>query len=104
MSSKKEKLPPNGGSFNMLIRSALHTSEAIAAVNGTISLRLKGNLSLATAICASSGKILSGTTSGILAGITAGLAALGFILETTLCVEFLLTGSKHKLVTAFFAH
>ena len=81
-----------------------HLSEALAAVDGTIRLGLKGNLSLATASCANSGKVLTGTASSVLASVTAGLAALGLVLEAALCVELLLTGGEHELVAALFAH
>ena len=88
----------------MLIRSALHTSEAIAAVNGTVGLGLEGNLSLAAATGAGSGEELTGATGSILASVTACLAALGSVLEAALCVEFLLTGSKYKFIAALFAN
>ena len=80
-----------------------HASEAIAAVNRTIGLGLKGNLSLAAAGSASSGEELTGATGSSLASIAAGLAALGLILETTLGIELLLAGGKNEFFTAFFA-
>ena len=79
-------------------------SEALAAVNGTIGLGLKGNLCLAAACCAGSGKVLTGATSGVLASVAAGLAALGLVLEAALRVELLLTGSEHELFAALFAN
>ena len=36
----------------------------------------------------------------VLACVTACLAALGLVLESALCVEFLLTGGKYKLIAA----
>ena len=81
-----------------------HLSKALAAVNRAIRLGLKGNLRLAAACCANSSKELTGTACSILACVTACLAALGLILEATLCVEFLLTGGKNELVAALFAY
>ena len=83
---------------------ALHASEAIAAVNGTIGLGLEGNLCLATASGANSSEELAGTTGSVLASVAASLAALGLILETALSVELLLTGGEHELVTTLFAN
>jgi hypothetical protein len=40
----------------------------------------------------------------VLASIAASLAALGLILETTLCVELLLTCRKYELCAAFLAY
>jgi len=81
-----------------------HLGEALAAVHGAVRLGLEGNLGLATASGANSGKVLTGTTSSVLASVAAGLAALGLVLEAALCVELLLTGGKHELVTTLFAH
>jgi hypothetical protein len=81
-----------------------HLSEALAAENGTVGLGLEGNLCLATATCASSSEELTGTTGICLTGVTACLAALGLILEATLCVEFLLTGGENEFVAALFAN
>ena len=79
-------------------------SEALAAEHGTVGLGLKGNLSLAAAACASSSEELTGTTGSILASVAAGLAALGLVLEATLCVELLLTGGENEFVAALFAN
>ena len=81
-----------------------HLSEALAAENGTVGLGLEGNLCLAAATGASSGEELTGTAGSVLASITASLAALGLVLEATLCVELLLTGGEHELVAALFAN
>ena len=81
-----------------------HLSEALAAVDGTIRLGLKGNLSLATASSANSGEVLTGAAGGILSSVTAGLAALGLILEAALGIELLLASSEHEFLTALFAH
>ena len=80
-----------------------HLSEALAAVNGTIGLGLEGNLCLTAATCASCSEELTGTGI-VLASIAAGLAALGLILEATLSVELLLTGSENEFVAALFAN
>ena len=81
-----------------------HLSKALAAVDGTVGLGLKGNLGLAAAGSASGSEELPGTAGSVLAGITAGLAALGLILEAALCVELLLTGGENELFTALFAN
>ena len=81
-----------------------HLSEALAAEHGTVGLGLEGNLSLAAATGAGSGEELTGATGGVLTSITASLAALGLILEATLCVESLLTSGEHKLIAALFAN
>ena len=79
-------------------------SEALAAEYGTVGLGLEGNLCLTTATGAGSSEELTGTTGIVLASIAAGLAALGLILEATLCVEFLLAGSENEFVAALFAN
>ncbi len=81
-----------------------HTSEALAAVYGAISLGLERNPCFSAAVSADSSEVLSGATGSVLPGITAGLAALGLILEAALCIELLLTGGEHKLVAALFAN
>ena len=81
-----------------------HLSEALAAENGTIGLGLEGNLCFAAAACAGSGEELTGTAGSVLASVTASLAALGLILETALCVEFLLTSGENEFVAALFAN
>ena len=90
-------------SYSKLAVSA-HLSEALAAENGTVGLGLEGNLCLAAATCAGSCEELTGTTGSILASIAAGLAALGLVLEATLSVELLLTGSENEFVAALFAN
>ena len=93
-------LYPGTGDLGLLS----HLSEALAAVNGTIGLGLKGNLCLTAACCANCGKELTGTACCVLASVTASLAALGLILEAALCIEFLLTCGEHELLTTFFAN
>ena len=79
-------------------------SVALAAEDGAVSLGLEGNLGLATATGADTGEDLTGSTGSILASVTAVSAALGLILEATLCVEFLLTGGENEFVAALFAN
>jgi hypothetical protein len=81
-----------------------HLSEALAAVNRTVRLRLERNSGLSAAGCADSGVILTRAAGSSLAGVTAVLAALGLILETALCVKLLLTGGEHELFAALFAN
>ena len=79
-------------------------SVALAAENGAVGLGLEGNLGFATATGANTGEDFTGSTGSILASVTAGLAALGLVLEATLCVEFLLTGGENEFVAAHFAN
>ena len=88
----------------MIRKLALHASEAIAAVNGTVGLGLKRNLCFAAAVGAGCSEELSGATGSVLAGIAAGLAALGLILEAAFCVEFLFTSGENEFSTTFFAN
>jgi len=83
---------------------AAHLGEALATIDRTVRLRLKGNLGLAATGGADSGEILAGTTSSGLAGIAAGLATLRLILEPALSIEFLLTGGEHELLATLFAN
>ena len=78
--------------------------KAVAAVDGTIAGGLEGNLAFRTALGANGIIHHALGTSSALAGSAAGLAALGLILEATLCVEFLLTCGENKLLAAVFAN
>ena len=89
---------------NGLAVVSTHLSEALAAEYGAVGLGLEGNLCLTTATGAGSSEELTGTTGSVLASITASLAALGLVLEATLCVELLLTGSEGELLAALFAN
>ena len=51
-----------------------HLGEALAAIDRTVGLGLKGNLGLAAAGSANSGEVLAGTAGSVLASVTAGLA------------------------------
>ena len=56
------------------------------------------------AACANGVEHLALTTGSVLAGIAACLAALGLVLETTACVELLLTGGPNEFFAAIFAY
>jgi hypothetical protein len=84
--------------------SLFHFGKAVAAIDRSVALGLKGNFGLTTASRAGSGEVLPGTAGRILAGVAAGLAALGLILEAALCIELLLSGSKHELCSTFLTH
>ncbi len=90
--------------YSWQLALAAHLSEALAAEYRTVGLGLEGNLCLAAAASAGSGKELTGATSGVLASVTASLAALGLVLEAALSVEFLLTGGENEFVAALFAN
>ena len=81
-----------------------HFGEAFAAVYRTVGLGFERNTSLSAASSTGSGEIFARATSRVLSGVTAGLAALRLVLETALCIEFLLAGRKHKFLTAFLAY
>lgn len=81
-----------------------HFCKALAAINRTVRLRLKRNASLAATGSTGCGKELTRTASSVLACVAAALAALRLVLETTLCVEFLLAGSEYKFLTTFLAY
>ena len=90
--------------FGSELAVVVHLGEALAAEHGTVGLGLEGNLCLAAAACAGGSEELTGTTGVVLASIAAGLAALGLVLEATLSVELLLTGSENEFVAALFAY
>ena len=81
----------------------LHLGEALTAINRAVLTRLERNLAGFAAGCTNCIKHLAGSLVGLLAGVTALLAALGFILESAGCVEFLLTGGENEFLTTFFA-
>ena len=105
---KQKTTEPKIGSVIFMRFSGLavgaHLSEALAAVDGTVSLGLEGHLGLAAAAGAGCGEELTGATGSVLASVTASLAALGLVLEAALCVELLLTGGEHELLATLFAH
>jgi len=87
-----------------LLALLTHTSEAIAAVHGTIGLGLEGHLGLTAAGSAGRGEVLARTAGSGLAGVTARLAALGLVLEAALGIELLLTGGEHELLATFLTY
>ena len=87
-------------SNNATWRSALLITmlrEALAAIDGTVTLGNKRNGGGFAALGADGLVLLAGGGSaGGLAGVTALLAAGGLVLETFFSVEFLFTGGEHK--------
>ena len=80
--------------------------EALAAVHGTISAGLEGDLSLTAAAIADHGVHLAGAIAvAVLSptGSAAGGAAAGLILEALLSKELLLAGGEHELIAAVTA-
>ena len=72
--------------------------EALAAIDGTITLRNEGYGGGFATFCADGLVLLAGGGgTGVLAGIAALLAAGRLVLEAFLSVEFLLTGGEHEL-------
>ena len=82
---------------------ALLCCEASAAVNGSVALRLKGNLCYAAAASAGCLKESSGASAVVLLSVTARLASLGLVGEALLCVELLLAGSEYEVSAAVLA-
>ena len=81
--------------------------EAFAAVDGTIFLRLEGNLGRTAAL--STDRVIHHTRSAgsraiRLAGLTAGLTAGGLVLEALFGVEFLFPGGEHEFLATVFAY
>ena len=85
-------------------KSALHLSEALAAVYGTILPGLEGDPSYLAAVGADCLVHLPLTAGSVLTGVTAGLAPLGLILEPTGSIELLLAGRKDEFLAAVFAY
>ncbi len=75
-------------------------SEALAAVNGSVSLRLKGNSCNTAAACAGSFKKSSGTSACTSLSVAASFASLRLVYESLLRVEFLLTRGEHEISAA----
>ena len=81
----------------------LHLGKALAAVNGTVSLGLEGNLCFLSAGCASRSEELSRTVALLFTLVAAFLAALRLILEASLGIELLLSCCEYEFSSAFFA-
>ena len=77
--------------------------KALAAVDSLTLSRIERNLAFLAAISANCIEHLSCTLCTVLASITARLASLGLVLEALLCIELLLTGSEHEVLTAILA-
>ena len=92
----------SGQRFNL---SAASVCKALAAVDRTVTAGLEGNLALCTALGAN-GIIHDalGTGRHSLAGSTTGSAALGLVLKSALCIEFLLAGREHEFLATIFAN
>ena len=82
----------------------LHLGKALAAINRSVVSRLERHLSLGATGGADGGVHLSLLLGSILSGVTARLASLGLILEPSLGIKVLLTGSEHELRATVFAH
>lgn len=78
----------------------LHLCKALAAKNRSVVAGLERNSSLATALCASSHKVLSLGSTGVLSCCTAFLASLRLVLESLFSIELLLAGSENKFLAA----
>ena len=91
-------------SFSVTILLLTHFCKALAAINRTVFPRLKGNLAGCATVGANSVVHFAGTASSVLACGAAALATLRLVLETTLCVEFLLASSEYKFLTTFLAY
>ena len=77
--------------------------EALAAVYRTIRLRLKRYTGFRTAHGTGCYEILTWASRGVLSRIAAVFAALRLVLESTLCVELLLTSGKDEIFSALLA-
>ena len=81
--------------------------EAVTAVNRTIRLRLERNFRVLAALSANHMEHLTLTaplvtsTTTLVAAVT---AACRLILKALLCVELLLTGCEHEVISAFLAY
>ena len=105
--TEASKNPPLAGRASSSILHSATGSEAFAAVDRTIFLRLEGNLGGFAAF--GTDRVIHNTRSAGsraigLAGLTAGLAAGGLVLEALFGVEFLLTGGEHKFLATVFAY
>ena len=79
-----------------------HSSEACAAVYGSVIGGLEGNLCFAAAISAlANEQLLFGLSTAVLLCLTASSAHLGLVLEALFSVEFLLACGEYKFVLAF---
>ena len=81
-----------------------HFCKALAAIYRTVLSGFERNFCFASAGCAGGGVHLFLGFEFVFACVTALFAALGFVNESTLCIEFLLTGGESKFFAALFAN
>ena len=88
-----------------LQKSVSSVLEALAAVDGTVVVRLERNLALLAAVGAGSVEHLAGRslTALSLAGVAAITASLGLVGEALLGVELLLAGGENEFASAILA-
>jgi hypothetical protein len=88
-----------------LQKSVVSVLEALAAVDGTVVVRLERNLALLTAVGAGSVEHLAGgsLTALSLTGVAAITASLGLVGEALLGVELLLAGGENEFASAILA-
>ena len=77
--------------------------EALAAINRFAFGRLEGHLALLAALRANSCEHFSRTSLRILLCGAALFTSGGFILESSGCIEFLLTCGEHEIIATIFA-
>jgi hypothetical protein len=111
LNPQKRKTPPKRKVFfrvscDLCFESASSGLEALAAVDGTVVVRLEGNLALLAAVGADSVEHLTGgslLTALCLAGIAAITASLGLVGKALLGVELLLAGGENEFASAILA-
>ena len=86
-----------------LILSLSSCLEASAVVYGTVGGRLECDLSLAAAVSANSGEVLTGSLASVLLSIAASLASLRLIQKALFVVESLLTCGENEFVSTILA-
>ena len=84
------------------------STEAVAAVNGTVVAGFKGNLTGVATLCTNGTVHLTGTAAIATRVVafpcsTAGFATLGLIRKALLCKKLLLAGGEGELLSAIFA-
>ena len=80
-----------------------HLSKALAAVDSLAVGGLEGHLAFLATVRTDGGEHFSGSLLRVLSCGTAILASLGLVLKALRCVELLLTGGEHEIVSAIFA-
>ncbi len=77
--------------------------EALAAIYRLSIRGIERNLTVLAALSANSVEHFSRASCTVLSCVTASLASLGLVVESLLCVEFLLTGGEHEIIAAILA-